>query len=353
MVADLEQFTDGHQTVTAFAFAGDREDIWHQLGQGLGRTMTAEEAMRSSHMDRLIRVDPIPVPTEGGRWAIPQPYYITLEGKMFVTEDGEPFVVEDKVVGVHGKGGADAHQNFTMRDRFDLAEQAIHASNGAAVWSTAGMLADGVKGFACMEAPPTIIDPQGIRDIIRNYLTVVWSFDGSRATELGASSIRVVCANTLAMHDGGDKETVIKVKHTSHTAQERFALAARQWSIAQDKAKAYQLIAEQMLAKRDAQAVLSKIVERFEPERAGASKREQSIRRTKLDNLQVLMHSPTNDVGDNAWKAYNVYTEYLDWVVPIKVSKGETEADRRLSNQFDGTYDARKANVADFVLALS
>jgi len=352
MPADLEQFTDGNQTVTAFSFAGDRADIWHRLGQGLGRTMTAEEAMRAAHMDRLIRVDPIPVPTEGGRWAIPQPYYITLEGKMFMTEDGSFVNVEDKVVGVHGKGGADAHANFTMRDRFDLAEAAIHVSQGGAVWSTAGMLADGVKGFACMEAPATIIDPQGIRDIIKNYLTIVWSFDGSRATELGASNVRVVCANTLAMHDGS-RDTVIKVKHTSFTAKERFQLAADQWALAQDRSKAYQLQAERMLAIRDAQTVLSKIVEKFEPGRDGASKREQSLRKTKLDNLQVLLHSPTNDVGDNAWKAYNTYTEYLDWVVPIKLSKGETEADRRLSNQFDGTYDVRKAKVAEFVLSLS
>jgi hypothetical protein len=352
MPADLEQFTNGSETVTAFAFAGAREDIWHRLGQGLGRTMTAEEAMRAAHMDRLIRVDPIPVPTEGGCWAIPQPYYITLEGKLSMTEDGAFVNVEDKVVGVHGKGGADAHLNFTMRDRFDLAEAAIHVSQGEAVWSTAGMLADGVKGFACMEAPPTIIDPQGIRDIIKNYLTIVWSFDGSRATELGASNVRVVCANTLAMHVCS-KETVIKVKHTSMTAKERFQLAADQWALAQDQTKAYRLQAERMLAIRGANDVLSKIVEKFHPAKDGASKREQSIRKTALDNLQVLMHSPTNDVGDNAWKAYNTYTEYLDWVVPVKLSKGETEADRRLGNQFDGTHDVRKAKVADFVLSLS
>lgn len=352
MVADLEQFTDGSETVTAFAFSGAREDIWHRLGQSLGRTMTAEEAMREAHMDRLIRVDPIPVPTEGGRWAIPQPYYITLEGTMFVTENGGLVNVEDKVVGVHGKGGADAHLNFTMRDRFLIAEAAIHVSQGEAVWSTAGMLRDGVQGFACMEAPPIIVDPQGIRDIIKRYLTLVWSFDGTRATELGSSNVRVVCANTLAMHDGS-KDKVIKVKHTSATAEERFRLASDQWAIAQDEAKAYRLIAERMLARRGAQDVLSKIVEKFEPARDGASKREQSLRKTRLDNLQVLLHSPTNDVGDNAWKAYNTYTEFLDWVVPVKLGKGETEADRRLSNQFDGVYDTRKANVADFVLSLS
>ena len=204
MPAELEQFTtDSGLEVTAFAFTGARNDIWHRLGQSFdGRAMTAEEAMRESHMNRLIRVMPV-VPPGSSQWAVPEHYFIVLEGDTFITPENEFVTVPDKVVGIHGKGGADAHGNFTIRDRFLLAEEAIHASHEQAVWSTAGSLRDGTQGFATMLAPPIVIDPHGIADVINQYLTIVWSFDGSRATELGSSEIRVVCANTLAMHDGG------------------------------------------------------------------------------------------------------------------------------------------------------
>jgi phage/plasmid-like protein (TIGR03299 family) len=349
----LEQFTtEGGQTVTAFAFTGGREDIWHRLGQSIsGRSMTGEEAMRESHMDRLIRIVPIEVP-EGAEWAIPNQYQIVLEGTMFATED-DIVVVPDKVVGIHGEGGADAHQHFTIRDRFELAEEAIHASNGEAVWSTAGSLREGTQGFATMLAPDIVIDPQGINDIIRQYLTLTWSFDGTRATELSASEIRVVCANTLACHDNM-KQGVIKVKHTSHTAQERFKYAAAQWSMAQDRAKALKLQAERMLQVRDSKLVLRKLVERFDPARETASKREQSLRKTRVDTLERLSYASTNtSVGDNGWAAWNTYVEYLDWEAPVKCSKGESEGDRRLGNQFDNTHESAKVAAAEFVMSLA
>lgn len=349
---ELEQFetVDGN-TLTAFAAVGARTDIWHQLGQMLdGTTMTAEEAMRAAHMNRSISIYPVQ-PPDGAQFAIPELYHVVLGGDMIVTEDGDFAVIPDKVVGVHGKGGADAHANFTMHDRFALAEQAIHASSGEAVWSTAGMLRNGTQGFACMEAPPTVIDPNGIRDVIRRYLTVTWSFDGSRSTELGGSDVRVLCANTMAMHDKG-KDVLIRVKHTSASAEERFRLAAQQWSLSQDRQKALVLMAEDMLRIRGAKTVLNKIVEKFMPERPDSSKREKSLRQTRVDTLEVLAHSPTNTAaGDNAWAAYNTFVEYLDWEAPVKCSKGETELDRRLGNQFDGANDDLKSKVADFILA--
>jgi len=354
MPAELEQFqgTDG-QVVTAFAFTGSRQDIWHRLGQSFdGRAMTAEQAMRESHMNRTIRVVPVTPPGDA-QWAIPERYFIVLEGEMFLTEDGEPVVVPDKVVGEHGEGGADAHANFTIHDRFLLAEEAIHASNGEAVWSTAGSLRDGTQGFATMEAPPIVIDPNGINDVIRSYLTCAWSFDGSKATELGASHIRVVCANTMAAHDNA-KQSVIKVKHTSHTASERFAMAAAQWAMAQDEAKALKLAAERMLRVRDSKTVLNKIIETFEPAPPdSASKRMKSMHETRVNTIRTLAYASTNDVGDNGWAAWNTFVEYLDWESQVKCAKGETEMDRRLGNQFDGTYDALKIKAADLVLSMA
>jgi hypothetical protein len=150
------------------------------------------------------------------------------------------------------------------------------------------------------------------------------------------------------------KNVVIKVKHTSHTAEQRFRLAAEQWSMAQDKAKALKLRAERMLTVRGKQDILTKIIERFEPAPAeSASKRAVTLHKQRVDAIRVVSYADTNDVGDNGWAAWNAFVEYLDWEAQVKCGEGETQADRRLANQFDSTNAEVKAQAADLVLAMA
>jgi phage/plasmid-like protein (TIGR03299 family) len=337
--------------VASFAFAGARTDIWHRLGQALGgeSLMTAAEAMSLANMDRdLVVVQPSA--PDGAEWGINPPNFLVLKGKIGVTADGELFEIADKVVGITGDSGARGHSSLTMLDRFLLAEEAIRASRGEAVWTTAGLLRNATQGFATMEAPPTIIDPNGVADVVRNYMTVTWSFDGSRQTELGVSNIRVVCANTLAMHDG-TKQNLIKVKHTAG-AYDRMRLAAEHWAMAQNETQALMLQGERMLAVANGRQLLKKLGEDvlgFKVE-ADTPKRAATIRTNKMEELVRLYHAPTNmpAVGDNGYAAYQTVVEYLDWFSPVK---GEDSTAGLLANQFDGTYDAVKQRAAELVLA--
>ena len=109
-----------------------------------------------------------------------------------------------------------------------------------------------------------------------------------------------------------------------------------------------------MLTVRGKQDVLTKIIERFEPTPAETvSKRAKTLHDNRVDTIRTLSYATTNDVGDNGWAAWNTFVEYLDWEAQVKCSEGESVADRRLSNQFDGTYDEIKAKAADLVLALA
>ena len=49
---------------------------------------------------------------------------------------------------------------------------------------------------------------------------------------------------------------------------------------------------------------------------------------------------------------YNTVTEYLDWYSDVRTKDGDTDA-ARLRNQFDGSYDAVKSQVADYVLSFA
>jgi hypothetical protein len=356
MTAELE-ITNG---VASFAFNGQRKDIWHRLGQQFHGTglMPADEAMRLAHMDRNLRVVDFPDLEGIDHWSIDRPSILVLEGKMFATETGDLVNIPDKVVGLAGNQAVQGHSDLSMLDRFQLAEEAIHASHGAAVWSTAGLLRDGTQGFATMEAPPIIIDPNGIADIVRSYLTVTWSFDGSRATELGASNIRVVCANTLAMHDGSKGKPVIKVKATSG-AHDRMRLAAQHWAMAQDEQKALTLRAERMLAVANGKTVLKGLAENVLGLKVDATtpKRATTLRNNKLDELRVLYAATTNSasVGDNGYAAFQTVVEYLDWFAPVKADANDQDActTQRVANQFDGTYDGLKSQAAEYVLSLA
>lgn len=352
MAHELEQTRSiSGKDITSFAFTGNRVDIWHRLGQSLdGRTMTAAEAMAAANMNREISIVTPTLP-DGCEWGIAPQQFIVLAGTSGITPDGDLFEVPTKVVGIHGEGGAAAHNNLSIEDRFLYAEMAQHVTQGAAVWSTAGMLRNGTQGFATMEAEPLVIDPNGVADAIRQYLTVSWSFDGSRATELATSQIRVVCANTLAMHDGG-KRAVVKVKHTSASAAERLKSVTEQIALHKDREAALKIMAEHMLSVPKGKTILTRFAEQvLFPRQDDASKRSETIRDNKITEIEKLYYASTNSkaVGDNGWAAWNTLVEWLDWYSPVK-GKGD-EVAAHLQNQFDGTHDSIKARFAEFVLA--
>jgi hypothetical protein len=339
--------------VTSMAFAGQRKDIWHQLGQQFdGGLMTAEQAMVNANMDREVYAIPA-ASVPGMDWGVKQPNYIILDGKSGITPEGELFEIPAKIVGVVGDQAAAGNESLSVTARFELAEEAIHASHGEAVWSTAGYIRNGTQGFATMEAPPTVIDPNGIADITRNYMTVQWSYDGSiGGAILGASNIRVVCANTLACHNGSAQQ-IIKVKMTSG-AYDRMKLAAEHWAMAQDASKALALQGERMIAIPKGERILVGLAEnvlgwKIEDD---MSKRAKTIRANKMQELRVLYHAPTNlpAIGDNGYAAFQTVVEYLDWFSPVK---GEDQDTERIGNQFDGTYAAMKQQAADYVLSMA
>lgn len=356
MSHELEMTTTvGGVAYASFAANGARADVWHRLGQYLGdRPMTTDEAMVAANMDRDVTVEPIGLP-DGVEWGIPQKFGVFLDGKMGITPDGDLYTIPKKCVGIMGEGGADAHSNLSMRDRFEYAEVAQHITNGAAVWSTAGMLRNGTQGFACMEAPSLIIDPNGVADTVRQYLTVSWSFDGSRATELATSQVRVVCANTLAMHDVG-KRKVVTVKHTSSAAKERLAQVSMQLAMHKDREAALKLKAERMLAVPNGRTLLTRFVEQvYLPSKdvdvsTRGGKKAVTARQNRIDDIEALFYASTNSaaVGDNGWAAWNTLVEYLDWYVPVKGQGDDVAA--RLQHQFDGTFDTVKSQFADFIL---
>ena len=88
-------------------------------------------------MDRNLRIVEMPDITNADgtvvdHWAIDRPKVLVLEGKMFMTPDGQFGQIPDKVVGLAGNQAAQGHDSLTMLDRFQLAAPVLPPLSGSA-----------------------------------------------------------------------------------------------------------------------------------------------------------------------------------------------------------------------------
>lgn len=358
MAHELEQFNINGEIVTSMAFTGKREDVWHRLGQQYpDQYMTADEAAVYANLDRKVVSVPIPrlmtdygilIPIAKG---LEMPWAVVLEGKAFITENGNLGEIESKIVGFTGSQGAKGHEHLQIIDRLRYCEAA--QSDGDARFVSAGLIKDGRRGFATMELEPTVIDPQGCADTIRRYFTVTWAFDGSLSTTLGYSNTRVVCGNTLAVHLASQVD-VNTVRHTSGS-NDRMRQVADTLKASRDERELLVAQGEAMLRKPNGMGILRRVMDNVDALNLNiddAEGRALTVRENKRDALYDLYKSSTNRgaVGSNGWAAYQTVVEYLDWFAPVQ---GKDKDTKRLERQVDGTYNNLKNAVADYILQLA
>lgn len=124
---------------------------------------------------------------------------------------------------------------------------------------TAGVLAGGRKFWALAETPNGGEIVKG--DKVRQFLTVCTSLDGTAATTVDFTNVRIVCANTFAEHRS-EKRTAggVKVFHSAEfdadAAKRSLGLSAEKW---QAFMKATQTMAEQACTLEQARHMLREI----------------------------------------------------------------------------------------------
>lgn len=121
---------------------------------------------------------------------------------------------------------------------------------------TAGVLAGGRKFWALAETPNGGEVVKG--DKVRQFLTVCTSLDGTSATTVDFTNIRIVCANTFAEHRAEKRSAgAVKVFHSAQfdaeAAKRSLGLSAEKW---QAFMKATQTMAEQRCTLEEARHLL-------------------------------------------------------------------------------------------------
>lgn len=178
------------------AFAAVGEKAWHGLGTYVNEAMTAKEAIELGGLDFTVSKKKIAI--AGGK---------VIEG-MFATE-------RDDTKDPLGIVSKDYHivQNHEVFGFFDPI-----IDRGEAIFQTAGALGRGEKIFITAKLPEDILVNN---EQVENYLLLSSGHDGRSAIQVGFTSIRVVCNNTLNMALRGlkNKVTILHFKSANHKLQ--------------------------------------------------------------------------------------------------------------------------------------
>lgn len=189
--------------------------------------------------------------------------------------------------------------------------------------------------------------PVSVRDKIGGYLLVSTSADGSLATECRLTTVRVVCANTLAMARG--QAANIRVTHRSTFDPDKvktdLGVVDGAWLAFRQNCRR---LAEKAVDKDAAEHLVARILAGSEDQKAMDKVRESSRGYAKVLALfnGEAKGSDFDGVRGTAWGLLNAITEYTDHHVASR-----TEENRFISAQW-GPNASLKADAFDLLLAV-
>jgi len=277
-------------------FASHREPAWHGLGNVFTEEVTDYRRMLSlaGLADWNIREMPLVVEgAETADWAVTQ-------NAVVATMNGT-----DRVLGVTG----DRYQIVQNEDAFAFL-QSLH---DGARWETAGALKSGRLVFGSLAFERDfVLDPSGVADVVKSYLMVYTSHDGSTGIGYGMTPVRVVCQNTLNVAISGMKNGG-KIRHTVK-AEERMREEAALWRNANAYMDQFSEEAKVLFEAPATDAEYFGIVEEFFP------KPEKDVKGSfkKWDNqmekfTQAWKGEANAGIKGTAWGVFNALTEANQW----------------------------------------
>jgi phage/plasmid-like protein (TIGR03299 family) len=193
----MHELTTNSRGQVEFAYLTSDGQAWHGLGQGLPDHAPHDAWIQAAGMDWKILRSKV-------RYAVDRTgdtnQYLELPEKhvLFRSDDKAPLgVCSDRYKVVQPREVLEFFKDIVKVGGLQLSAAGT-VFGGKRFWATAKI------GEAC---------PTSVKDKIGGYLLLSTSADGSLATEVRLTSIRVVCRNTLAMATA-DKSQV-KVSHRS------------------------------------------------------------------------------------------------------------------------------------------
>lgn len=315
-------------------FASFRTPAWHALGQVFTDEVTDYRTMlvRAGLADWNVREVEAPLPSGIDRFVTPTKHIAATIGN------------ENIILGTLG----DRYEIVQNEDAFAFL-QSLHDGGR---WETAGAIKDGRVVFGSIAFDRDfVLDPNGVADVVKSYLLVYTSHDGSTGVAGGVTPVRVVCQNTLNMAQKDVKQT-FKIRHTKN-AEERMKVEAALWRQANTYMDSFQAEAQELFSKSVSDKQFFGIVEglfpRPEKDVKGAVKKWET--RQEIFS-QAWKGEPNAGIRNTGWGALNALTEANQWGRQTRNTKNGAENFAAAGAGFDIPTNAFRNKARELVLAL-
>ena len=297
---------------TSMMYVGDVP--WHGLGQRLDAPATARATIDAAGLDYEVRLAEM---TTADGISIPS-------RKAVVRSD------TDEVLGVVGS----SYVPVQNREAFAFLDAVV--ADGALRYHTAGSLRKGEKLWLLARLPGQI-RVRSCEDVSQKYLLLTNSHDGSAALRVFFTSIRCVCANTLAMADREGRGEGISIRHqgdlTSRVRRARdvLGIAARYFD---DLAGQFDVLARHY----PSYAQVSGYFRALYPDPAEGNKARAENVRNELSRL--FEHGKGQEIPEirlTSWAMLNAVTEFVDHHRPTRARAESDRAANRLDSAWFGS----------------
>lgn len=287
------------------AFISFQEPAWHGLGKifkdDISTLQALEEAGLNYTVLKLPNVHCLPNGTE-----------VISENSFFTCRTDTNAILGDKFGRIY-----EVLQNVEALNVVDEILQ-----SGRATIETAGAIDGGKKAFICLKVDKNIT--VGSSDVIKQYVLIANSHDGSLAITATPTNVRVVCNNTLTAALNGATGAV-KIRHTSN-AGDRLREAAKVLNLIQHNTEIntdnYNRMKEIEISKADLMNYFGNVflnADDFKKLQSGG-KFQDVISKQKQNQLLEVANFATRGIGQadalngttpNMWYAYNAVTGYM------------------------------------------
>jgi phage/plasmid-like protein (TIGR03299 family) len=309
------------------------EAPWHRLGSALPLRQPIEVWAQKAGMDWSIRETPVRFITgESGALGSIQTF---LDHKVLYRSDTKAplSVVSTKYQVVQPKEILEFYRDLTEVSGFEL--------------ETAGVLKQGRKLWALARTGKEAA-LKG-KDVVRGYVLLATSCDGTLATTATPTTVRVVCQNTLAMALK-TAAGAIRVPHsTSFDAQQvkkDLGIAVSQWDSFMYRMK---MLAERKVRSHEAMKYFLKVLCQVDGQ---PDAHQRLVNERALNRVQELYDSQgkgaeLSSTSGTAWGLLNAVTQYVD-----HERRARTQ-DHRLESAWFGQGAALKQRALEQALQMT
>lgn len=316
------------------SYASLRTPAYHKLGTVFQEEVTTSEMLNLANLDNWnVRLEDVALPED----------YTSVKNNFMVVRN-HPSDGHGDVLSIVGE----RYKVLQNEELFAFGDNLLDGGR----WEVAGSLKQGriVFGALALERE-TVLDPSGVSDVIKNYLAISTSHDGSSAVQAAVTPIRLTCMNTHnAVFRKGAKQS-FKLRHTQ-SLEGRVAVAREALGLANTYIDEFEKMAREMIEAEITKSQFDKIISLAYPmpdkEKKGALKKWEN----KIDQLQEIYVGDTNlMIAGTAWGAYNALTERLDWFRTAR--GGNAEGVMMGASGFDPVVNAEKNKLLDIVKSVA